>query len=1578
MKKVLFLIVTLVCAVTGAWADTDVSLSGGTLTIRTTDANTLSGQTFTDEQKRATSLVLIGKFNAADLQKIQTSGNDFKFTSVDLSQAKTVDNYNYSGQLPNGAVSGYEWFKTEATGNNTTKAIVGGDLYKASVATKNEWTEEDYHHWEANPVYGSKDDLDAAASTAPDGSHALVPQGNVTYNYCYCDGNNFTVQQNPNEDDYEIVPFTENVQHMYTNQYKGKYVKIYASSNNFKQYKLVSVPLSLSWGDPLTDKTHETLSYVYANQTALLGNTSASDGQYAVVGGNEYVYDGSSWVLASSATSIVNPQLMKFTYWSGSLQTAILPAAITAAELPNDVLQNCNSLTRLESGETYAVIQNNNGRRATIYTFEDTENKRVMDILKLNGYVDQNNFTQARPETTDYIKKVNTTDDFYTVHVTGPGRIKWLLAEANVPAGAVLKFDSECTDFTAEDLAALAGLTDQNNNSTNFNKYYVDLYDVAYSGTEDAIKGAIDIMREKNWQYKGLLLPKDPEKVGTSLIADRAADNQKLATCSEFIAYNNGTTTVMHIYSGDQNAKVADYNSQFGTLKSMTDRHNGTNDIGRTEQYIISTNCKEKLTVSALPATATVIMTTNNDMVNTPVGNVKMFVKSVDVGDFAAAVDNTNMQNTNIDQVEIEGRVDADDILSINDFLHGPAELIMKEITYVGTVSKEVEGQTVEVTTPIKNVLSGLTNTSLQYILLPAGLSKDDVCEANYSDLTALKAVVSSSNTNLVAYVAEAGSLVNARLLAANATGDNPPTLGLTTVTLGGNLNNMDINSKDNGGALYSEAATIIHMDLQDAVFADNSHMNFVTAGYASNNPVLADVDLPDDETMEEIPTNCFKGVKSLREVCIPYCYKTIHRGAFELTQVNHITTTDANGALIDNGDKTYTLSAQIEQLGDPTGSDYVFPEHTGVAEVYCLATNVPKCYSRSFPHQVTYGNGGEDQSKVYCRERYINDNSGSGDLSQMIAVLRYPSFESFKNASSEDEEPTYEDYVENLKKYYTDPYREYSKKDQTGAIDADGKPLLWPTHEEMDISESSATAGNIWKDYTFNYDNKGEIKSANVSISDKHYDFTEYIGWHEFVLTQATYVKPDEHVVDDVVYNYYKDAGWYTICIPFDLSYNDVVKMLGVPKSTAKEKSYIVENGVAKDTDETDDVMPDIRQLLSVERKKGSGSQNNEIVFRLTTNLALPSENTANYLDFSEGKVVSPMPKAKKEGESADNSTCMVGGRPYIIKAYKRTYKNGESFVDETIPSQNIGLYILKHYADDFKESASCLNNDGYYEQLKTYKYELDGSKSKYIINGTDDDLKTMKFAKPYEDHKVQAVNGGESGGALSFKDGEKTKKYFYTMVGQFWDQDLPRYSVYMSNGKWYRYTDPSRNYKWAAYKCVIMATPEVDQEAINNFKDDDLPDAEEVMDQVWTSSEDKPAMPKIPVASLQPGGNFRYFKNCFFPMNMPGTKDLISAPLKLAFFGRDDHDFNVPGHHQVGFPAPTRYMFVLDGDEDVVEYDENGNAVTAIATLDGEVQSTAGTSKVYNLSGQYVGNSTEGLSKGIYIVDGRKIVVD
>ena len=1045
--------------------------------------------------------------------------------------------------------------------------------------------------------------------------------------------------------------------------------------------------------------------------------------------------------------------------------------------------------------------------------------------------------------------------------------------------------------------------------------------------------------------------------------------------------------------------------------------------------------------------------------------------------------------------------------------------------------------------------LSLLTNGNIEYIVLPGGETKDFVCDTtNYyasgaatPRMSNLKAVISAQSTNLVAHIVKAGSLAQARCYATGLKENRdgkPAVKGLTSVTLSGNLNANDISTHGEDMGLSGENYTITSIDLEKAIFVDAlghvdcSQMNFQSAGFQgqSNECVLKNIKLPITPRMTDIPKDCFRNMKSLDSLCIPFNYKHLHNGALYDSNVEHLTTTDSiGGAVIDNGKYTYTLSASLEEIGDapspklngdgkPNGTEiYVFPKENGVTEIYSLATKVPKCYREAFSYDVTFGYGGQDEQKVYSRDRYFNN----GERQKSFVVLRYPSKEVFarrkaKNKPVELPNGTVDEGYALMEKKYTDVTKDYTKQDQTGAVDANGKPILWPSRTEMNRSHNQASVGALWDDWSKSYtgsynseinfdedpvysNNNGRLlredtpattlninleqgmtqyvvrsKSSgtytftptadvqnmfqylnmpvtydgvtynkiviefaepvpegffihhygergtyyslkgltryefaltgptiddftifnwdsywgegfeyeaqqdrrNIKISaayltsDNHQevirtdskygheddidDFIDYMGWHQIVLTQPVYYEPvEKEVEEEVISRRYENAGWFTFCIPYDMTYSQVVKMLGVPASTDKVKNYIGDS----ETPEAADIMPSIRQLNSVERKKGIGKEKNQVIFRLTEDLADQSNLTANYLEFTEDpnthSTTMGTLSAKdlvKANQSPEDPICLVGGRPYIIKAYKRK--------GETISEDNLGMYIMKRYSDEFGESASCVNTGAEYcEQLKSYTYNDEGT----AVKSSSDGGVTLRFAKPYEKHKVQAVDGSDSKSSslqLTFtNDEEDERPYYYTMVGQFWEQDLPDYCIYMYQGHWYRYTNADLyKYKWVPYKCVILASPEKTKV---NEKDKSDADA------------------KMPVGDITIGGGFRDIRNCYFPMNNVGTFDWIPDPLKLCFYGRNDYYFDNQQH--VGeSSSPTRYVFTMEDDDDIVDHGDDVTTVKTIDMLDGVPQKSIRSTRVYSISGQYMGESTEGLSKGVYIVGGRKIVVD
>jgi hypothetical protein len=300
----------------------------------------------------------------------------------------------------------------------------------------------------------------------------------------------------------------------------------------------------------------------------------------------------------------------------------------------------------------------------------------------------------------------------------------------------------------------------------------------------------------------------------------------------------------------------------------------------------------------------------------------------------------------------------------------------------------------------------------------------------------------------------------------------------------------------------------------------------------------------------------------TLTEICIPYNYEIIHNGAFNETGLDHITTTSAlvGGTIIDNKEKSYTFSANLKQIGDQpsdkgsalTGITPVFPKNNGVKDLYPLATKVPKCYKDAFGMDLTTGYGGQDQSKVYCRERYFNN----GESDKAFVVLHIPNEESFDRAKTIDADNAEANYSTMVKRY-TDDTKKYSKLDQTGAVDGNGNPLRWPTHLEMLRVYKQASSGLLWSSWSegTDTDEHGCKEKDGATGSEPQQDVTtsfyDYIGWHQIVLCVSSNVTPTETPNEKKeIVREFTQPGWYTFCIPYNLTYSQVLKMMGVPAS--------------------------------------------------------------------------------------------------------------------------------------------------------------------------------------------------------------------------------------------------------------------------------------------------------------------------------------------------------------------------------------------------------------------------------------------
>ena len=1139
----------------------------------------------------------------------------------------------------------------------------------------------------------------------------------------------------------------------------------------------------------------------------------------------------------------------------------------------------------------------------------------------------------------------DATTKVATVHTNEPGHFATMMETryGNYPLGATFKFDAT-SKINMADLQALAGKINANDYSWRSNYYYVDLFDIkadktTCDNTTGAIGKAIEWMRDNDRQFKGLILPKNHTQYGsgTTLIEDAANAETPVATCSEFIAYyktkeENGSDatkkmTVAHVYN--QSNSSDSYQASFDKMSSLLRLHDdvtGAEGGTGTDVFLVTTNSINKLNIDNMVANASSIEVVNNEMVASTKTDASIYAYPKTAGDFTVAVTASGLYNTPTELLKIEGPISSGIATALNKFTNGPRVLDLKNIAREQATDAF-----------ISTLLAALTNSKIEYIILPEGMQKSTVCRTYSSSMTSLKAVISSSATNLVAHVQQPGSLAEARYLATGGsipteTGLISPTItGLTSVTLSGNLNASDIFANDTGHkvdnnghwtttgsnakpmALSGEQGTITTIDLKDAVFPTQTDMNFSYAGLSS----LTDVKLPIASTMDKLPEDCLNNIETLKQLCIPSNYKVIEKNALFLCgALTIITDNDAHTLYIGkNGESflteadaftasydTYTLSKNITNIA--TGSFNT--RSISLSDIYVMATTTPNCEKDAFAEGMYVGwKGFTGGDYPYCREKYRNNL-------HLYTILHYPA-KSNTNLTDAD--------YEAMEKNYTDVTKIYTKKEQTGAKDANGREIVWPTFPELRRVFAQASDGLTWYDWPTAYTTDpqyavNEIASLQDQYKDyqeadasKTYDFNDYIGWHQFVLTMASNYQPSEEVVNNKIDRRYVDAGYYTFCIPFDMTLEEVIELMGVPASDNTYNNYLG----SSETPVTESIVPEIYQLNLVTRKWANTSITNDknvVKLILTENLYNATSKETSYLDFAssvEGGVIN----ITKSLVTLPDGVCLKGGRPYIIKAYKRQGK--------TIKSRNLGQFIMNEYGNKFKLAASCVHNC--FEQL--------GSGS----------LKTLRFAKPYENHKVQAMMDSEYGSLLTYNEDDKEKKYYYTMIGQFWTQKLPLYCIYMSgNNHWYRY-DQDEGYNWQAYKCVIMASKEGTDNTVAHY-----------------------------------GGGYRQAEGDYthYPTVKENTTDQLDNSFKLGFLdGRNDDDFDTATN-----PVGTRYIFAFD--DGIVELDEEGNEVTAIEELDGEIVAPLkDDNRVYNMQGQYVGQMNNSLGKGMYIVNGKKIVV-
>lgn len=667
--------------------------------------------------------------------------------------------------------------------------------------------------------------------------------------------------------------------------------------------------------------------------------------------------------------------------------------------------------------------------------------------------------------------------------------------------------------------------------------------------------------------------------------------------------------------------------------------------------------------------------------------------------------------------------------------------------------------------------IKSLINNNVKYVVLPNGMSKEDVNSltkgigASIESAASVNEEYSSSDGpkyTLTAYVVKPGTLVYTLL--------NMSQLGSTyynwltnehywyidnkngyfkyyyscanvkKLILSGNLNAIDMNfgstviDKETGH--YSTTSKNLvsynalpnckapYLDLTDALFGtgENYHPEdmTLTSNYGTGDQsTLETVLLPTHESQNTIPYNFLSLCNKVKKLCIPYNYEIIEARAFNNAHgLTHIYTTDPrnkdadpdNNVTVDNEDGSFTFSANLKEIKSDGNQSYpTFFGNAMQASVWDIyVLAVTAPKCGAYAFQGDLTFGNNGFAGNWTHPIQRDNYVNSGHV---MCKLHYPSMS--KKIGEE--------------KNYTDVTKVYTLADETGVVDGYGRPLMWPRHEEFYRTFNQATSGYIWGAWE-EKDERGVVISdigtnnANLIDGTKTYNQKDYQGWHEFVLTENYNVQPFE---PQKYYKEYDEKDWYTLCVPYDLTKSQLLQALGV-KAGNKVKTL---NGT--DYVETSkDVYPDVRTLVKVKRSLNSST----VIFTLSDKLLDDNGNVYDLELNAQGT------EYVKKLQTGDDPVVIKGGYPYLVKSYWPK--------DDQI--KKIGNYVMSvAESNEYRFNENC-------------KY------SNYML--------------PTKEFKMIAINDD---GKQVCKDAEGKIPAYYYFVGTYVQNSIPMYSYYLGKSK-------------------------------------------------------------------------------------------------------------------------------------------------------------------------------------------------
>lgn len=369
-------------------------------------------------------------------------------------------------------------------------------------------------------------------------------------------------------------------------------------------------------------------------------------------------------------------------------------------------------------------------------------------------------------------------------------------------------------------------------------------------------------------------------------------------------------------------------------------------------------------------------------------------------------------------------------------------------------------------------------------------------------------------------------------------------------------------------------------------------------------------------------------------------------------------------------------------------------------------------------------------------------------------------------------------------RKVYSEEYRLYNASTDEGEQRYDVTDNGLRAYNSATDTDNSKRYTKQYKDFTyraFNPSKDAADEPRYCPIMDEVHGITkneytaDYRGWHQFVL--AAYGPAGDPEEETVVKFYQTDRDWWTVCLPYDLTYSEMIRFFG--------------NGPSN--------IPYLSKLRYVVRDYDQ----QKITLMFSKNLMVYKE------DVAEGKVhgviddETTWPETNGEGLSIGTDgydpVILHKGVPYLIRP-NIDVKASRSFT--VYKSQNADLY---------QRLVDAENVDG--GALETYIYEGEYTVPAYVVGTTTEGTTTSRKLEDYS-----YTNTYTSDDEIMYRGQTITapvsSEYSYTFVGSFFLSVLPQNCYFLgwdSNRNcaafWYNVTPNLDDYEWNNQTGVICA---------------------------------------------------------------------------------------------------------------------------------------------------------------------------